>query len=196
MKKTTFIATALLLCSMALLWAQTNAPTSTPAKADAPSAIPTREFVSSFVRQLPNPKKSSERIFFNVSVRFQKLSENERQKYNKAEKGPYELYVNFYNQAPVASSRAGGAGTAVPRYQNTPLNGTVNFVLVDSQTNVVKKTSSSIANFRPYRDIVPFGDYKAYVWLSYGTNTVFGATTNFSVYVPPAVPTMPTPPKK
>ena len=190
----TALMTLALLCTAAPLVAQ---------QADAPifdaQGVPTKEFVSSFMGYWSNPKNSREIMRFNVSIQIPQLAENDRRRYNKAEKSPYEINIHFFteteNDSRITQARRGQVtSTANSRRATTtitPAKGTIYFLLVDENNTIVKKMSGDSSRFRPLRDEAKFGTYKVYAWSKH-FNGMFGATTNMTLYIPPVEPTMPT----
>jgi len=195
MKTTLMMTLALLLCISApcLLAQQANAPLF-----DA-QGVPTRDFVSSLQSRWTHPiRGEKEVIFFNVHTHFPRLSDNDRKRFHQNEEAPFELTINFYTRAETDSRithvrRGQSTSTADTRRSmtnSTPIRATINFLLVDENNNVVKKMAADSARFNPLRDKAKFGTYTLYAWTKHH-NGMFGAVTNFSLYVPPVTPTMP-----
>jgi len=184
--------TLALLCMAAPLLAQ---------QPDAPlvdaQGIPTKELVASLMTQWTNPKNSRETMFFHLWTQTPPLSENDRRKYNKAERSPFEIRISFYtetqNDSRITQVRRGTvANTADSRRITTstaPAKGIINLILVDEKGNIVKKVSGDSSRFSPLRDEAKFGTYKVYAWSKH-FNGMFGVATNMTLYIPPIEPTI------
>ena len=158
MKRTTLIATALLLCSTALLQAQQK---------NTPSPIPSDALVESFITERANPKKPEETTRFSASIRTPKLSDADRLRYQKAGKVPYTLTLSFTmtTETIAEDGRRASRGTSMPQT-------TIYFVLVDEDGNVAKSLSGDRAKYTTYNDVVTKeGFYTAYIWTKYGNET-------------------------
>ena len=183
--KTTLMTTLALLCMAAPLLAQKEEPLFDR------QGIPTYALTSTFMGEWFNPKRESESIRFRVFAIIPKLVENDRKRFSRAERAPYEIYIHFYAEdSDPRITRASYQPTVTsttdvkrPTTVSTPIRTPINFLLVDADNNIVRKMSGDASRFRPLKGELGFGNYTIYAWSKHHAG-MFGVVKDFTVHIP------------